>query len=55
MTLREYLEDYASPETRVIGEKLIQSEIPNIPSEKVKDIVLEYLDEIQNGKRDFRF
>ena len=54
MTLREYLEDYASPETKEIGEKLIQSEIPNVPSDRVKEIVLKYLDEIQNGKRDFR-
>lgn len=55
MTLKEYLEDYASPETRKIGENLIISELDNIPKEKVRQIVLERLSKITNGERDFRF
>lgn len=55
MTLKEYMEDYATPATREIGEKLIQSEIANVPSEKVRAIVKENLVNIANGKRDFRF
>ncbi len=55
MTLKEYLLDYASEETRAIGEALIQSEIPNIPKDKVKQIVRENLVNIESGKRDFRF
>lgn len=55
MTLKEYLEDYAAPDTREIGEKLILEEIKNIPKEKVREIVLKNLDEIEHGKRDFRF
>lgn len=55
MTLQEYLEDYASPETKEIGEKLIEKDIETIPNEKVKKIVLENLQNIKNGKRDFRF
>lgn len=55
MTLKEYLEDYASEDTKKVGEQLIQKEIHNIPKEKVKDIVLERLDKIENGQRDFRF
>lgn len=55
MTLQEYLEDYASPETKEIGEKLILSEIGNVPNEKVRGIVTENLENIRNGKRDFRF
>ncbi len=55
MTLKEYIEDYASEETKEIGDKLILKEIENIPSEKVKQIVLERLDKIKNGERDFRF
>ena len=56
MTLKEYLVDYASPETRVIGEKLIEKELDNIPKEKVRQIAKEYLDSIEkDGKRDFRF
>lgn len=55
MTLKEYLCDYASPETRAIGEKLIEKEIENVQKEKVKEIALKNLEEIEQGKRDFRF
>ncbi len=55
MTLKEYLEDYASPETRALGEKVIAAELLNVPSEKVRDIAAANLLEISNGKRDFRF
>ena len=55
MTLKEYLEDYASPDTKEKGLKLIQSEIPKIPSEKVRQVVLKHLNEMENGMRDFRF
>lgn len=56
MTLKEYLEDYAAPATKEAGEKLILKEIQNIPAEKVKERVLQYLGEMENGgKRDFRF
>ena len=33
MTLKEYLVDYASPETRKIGEALIKKELDNIPKD----------------------
>ena len=56
MTLQEYLTDYASPETRAVGEALIAREIQNVPDEKRRQRAVEYLDEIKNGgKRDFRF
>jgi 2-iminoacetate synthase len=56
MTLEEYLMDYASPETREIGEKIIEKELLNIPKEKVRSIAREYIEEIKkDGKRDFRF
>ncbi len=55
MTLKEYIEDYASEDTKKIGDELIKKEIENIPSQKVRDIVLERLDKIKNGERDFRF
>ena len=56
MTLEEYLMDYASPETRAIGEKVIEKELENIPKEKVRRIAKNYIEEIKNnGKRDFRF
>ncbi len=55
MTLKEFLMDYASPDTKKIGEELIEKEIDNIGKEKVKEIVRERLVKIENGERDFRF
>ncbi len=56
MTLEEYLVDYASPETRAIGEKVIAEQLNNIPKEKVRKIAEQHIEDIKNnGKRDFRF
>ncbi len=55
MTLKEYLEDYASPETKALGEQVIQKELAHIGSDKVRQIVVRNLKEIEEGKRDFRF
>ncbi len=56
MTLEEYLMDYASDETKEIGEKLIEKELLKIPNEKVRKIATEHIAEIaNNNKRDFRF
>ena len=48
-------QDYASPKTKEIGMKLIEKELDNIPSEKVRRIAEEHLRDIENGQRDFRF
>ncbi len=55
MTLKEYLTDYASPKTRAVGERLIEEQIKLIPNDKVRSIAENYLCEIENGKRDFKF
>lgn len=55
MTLKEYLMDYASEETRVIGEALIEAQLANIPKEQVRKIAKEHLQKIAEGVRDFRF
>jgi len=55
MTLKEYLEDYASPATREVGEKVIFEEVERITHPKVKEIALEHLTDMEGGKRDFRF
>ncbi|MGY5214571.1 [FeFe] hydrogenase H-cluster radical SAM maturase HydG [Clostridium butyricum] len=55
MTLREYLDDYASDETKVKGIKLIEDELLKIPNEKVRKIAKEHINDIDSGKRDFRF
>ena len=55
MTLKEYLEDYASEDTRRKGEAVIEQEIPRIASDKVRAIAVQHLKEMREGKRDFRF
>ena len=55
MTLKEYLIDYASEDTKRIGEAIIQAELNNIPKEKVREICKENLLKIEQGIRDFRF
>ncbi len=55
MTLKEYLMDYASKDTRAVGEKLIENELDKIPNEKVLSICRDNLKKIEDGSRDFRF
>ena len=55
MTLKEYLMDYASAETKAIGEALIKAELNNIPKENVREICADHLKKIEEGIRDFRF
>ncbi|MFT3950520.1 MAG: [FeFe] hydrogenase H-cluster radical SAM maturase HydG [Oscillospiraceae bacterium] len=55
MTLLEYLEDYASDDTKRIGSEMILNEIGNVPNEKVRRIVTENIEKIRGGQRDFRF
>ncbi len=56
MTLEEYLMDYASPETKAIGDLLIDREIQNVPNPKARAVVEENLRLIrENNRRDFRF
>ena len=55
MTLKEYLMDYAAPETRAVGEKVIAQQQAYITNPKVKEIVAERLVKIAQGERDFRF
>ena len=55
MTLKEYLEDYASPETKKVGEALIAKELEVITNPKVKERAKQYIEEIHKGDRDFRF
>ena len=55
MTLKEFLMDYASEDTKKIGEELIKAELNNIPKDKVREICKENLEKIENGIRDFRF
>ena len=55
MTLKEYLEDYAGEKTKNHGEKVILQELECIPNPKVKSKATEYIKNIHQGERDFRF
>ena len=56
MTLSEYLEDYASPETKKIGLKMVEEELQRIPKEKVRAIARDNIEAIRaSNRRDFRF
>ena len=55
LTLKEYLEDYASPETKELGNALITRELDNISNAGIREITLRNLKSIEQGQRDFRF
>lgn len=56
MTLKEYLTDYASAETKSLGSQLIEKEVLNVPNERARGIVIENLRLIeQDNRRDFHF
>ncbi len=56
MTLKEYLMDYASEETRKLGDELIERELAKVPNEKARAVAAENLKAIEeNNRRDFRF
>lgn len=54
-TFLEYLLDYASPETKAAGEKVISQEIEKIFEENVKNKLISNLDRIRAGERDLYF
>ncbi len=56
MTLSEYLEDYASPETKEIGYQVVERELGNIPRQRTREICQENIQAIRSSnRRDFRF
>lgn len=55
LTLKEYLEDYASPQTKALGLELIERGLPHVKNPKARQIAAERLQLIAQGQRDFRF
>lgn len=55
ITLKEYLEDYALPDTKAKGETVIKNEVDNLRNAKVKEVVIKHIDKMNSGQRDFRF
>ena len=52
LTFKEYLLDYASPETIKAGQPLIDQELDLLPNESVKQTVRDMLARIEAGERD---
>lgn len=55
LTLKEFLNDYASPATAAVGNALIEKELEHIPDTRRKELCKNYLEKIAQGDRDFRF
>ena len=55
ITLKEYLEDYASDDTKAKGLKVIEKELEKIPNETARKTAKEFIEKITSGERDFRF
>lgn len=56
MTLAEYIEDYASADTRRIGYELIEQELARIPRENIRTIARQNIEAIKHhNRRDFHF
>lgn len=55
ITLKEYLIDYASEDTKKIGYQMIEQEIQNVPNLKARETLKKYLVALDEGQRDFRF
>lgn len=55
MTLEEYLQDYASEDTKKKGENVIQKELNGITNLLVRQRATEKIGKIKEGERDFRF
>lgn len=51
LALKEYLMDYASPATREIGERLINSQLAKLPAAE-REVTLELMEEAEAGLRD---
>jgi len=55
LTFLEYMEDYSSPETKVVGMKQIERELNRMPEGDQKTQLLERINQIKEGQRDLYF
>ncbi len=55
ITLKEYLEDYASEGSRTKGLRLLNELVAQIPNVKLREVTQRNLSKIECGERDFRF
>lgn len=54
LTLKEYLLDYASEETKIAGEEAIKTYVSKLKEEKARQFVVDALDRMEKGERDIR-
>jgi 2-iminoacetate synthase len=55
MTFKEYLEDYADDDLKEFGEKMIEANLKNIPSDTMREKTRDRLAKIAAGERDLFF
>lgn len=55
LTLKEYLEDYASEDLRALGNKTIEEHLEYIPNETMRQNTIDRLKQIEEGQRDLFF
>ncbi|MCQ2119200.1 MAG: [FeFe] hydrogenase H-cluster radical SAM maturase HydG [Bacteroidales bacterium] len=55
LTPKEYMMDYASPQTREVGEAMIRQEVEKIDNLNLRSALQGDLDKIEKGERDLRF
>lgn len=55
ITLKEFIDDYGTDQTREIGDKLIEKSLNDIQNEKFRESVREKIEKISKGTRDLRF
>lgn len=55
LTFKEYLEDYATEETRQDGEQLIADKMAEINNPEIKEELEDKLRRVANGERDLYF
>jgi len=52
LTFKEYLLDYASPQTRAVGEETICNHLAEIQNENIRSLTVDRLQRIEQGERD---
>ncbi len=55
LTFLEYMEDYSSPETKVVGMKQVERELGRMPEGDQKEQLVERIEQIKQGARDLYF
>lgn len=57
LTYREWLDDFATPETKAAGEKVLEKELMQVKTQMPKTYpkMMEYYHKIENGERDLYF